>query len=376
MYSFKDIIKYSKNLSLLYVEDDSTLLEETSDILENFFSEVVTAVDGQEGIDKYIDKKNKEDQFFDIVITDINMPNKDGIAMIKEIKQIHEEQTIIVISAHNESERLLSLIQLGIDNFIMKPIDARHLLQVLHKASKHVFLEKQKDQFLIDQSKLASMGEMIDSIAHQWLQPIHIMKMGSELLNMKIEDGRLDEKEIKKYTEKNIIQLNHLTQTLSEFRNFFKPNDNYTLTTYNKIIDNVLLLLKDTITSNSIDFKIDINSKKRVNIIPNEFKHIIINIITNAIEAFNENGIDENRSIKIKTFDEDDKTLLMISDNAGGIPQNVITKIFEANFTTKKKGSGVGLYLCSKIIEKAKGELRVENTQKGASFIISLKSID
>ena len=374
MYKYEDIYKYSKDLSLLYIEDNSKLLTETVNILENFFIEVQSAADGMEGLKEYNKRKNDTGTYVDLIITDINMPNMDGMELIKEVKKINPEQPIVVISAYNDSDRLINLIHMGINNFIMKPLDAKHLMQVLYKTSKQIFLEKRKDQFIIDQSKLASMGEMIDSIAHQWLQPINILKMSAELLEHKIDEKKIDLADMKKYTQKNIEQMNHLTQTLTEFRNFFKPNENLTTSSYSKVVDNVLTLLKDTIVLNKIDIKIDIKSESKIQIIPNEFKHVVINIICNAIDAFNENNINE-RVIFISTYAEGEYCVLSINDTAGGIPENILKKVFEPNFTTKEKGSGVGLYLSSKIIDKIGGKIEVKNKDKGACFDIFIKAV-
>jgi len=136
MYDFKQIYEYSKDLTVLYVEDDKDLLEETCDLLEDFFASVTAAFDGQDGLEKYKEQK------FDLVITDINMPRMDGRALVKEIKQINKEQPIIIVSAYNESGRLVDLIQLGISNFVMKPIEMDQFLSMLYITCKNISNQK------------------------------------------------------------------------------------------------------------------------------------------------------------------------------------------------------------------------------------------
>ena len=136
MYDFKEVYKYSKDLTVLYIEDDKDLLEATCDLLENFFASVTAAFDGQDGLEKY--KKQK----FDLVITDINMPRMDGKRLAKEIRQINKEQPIIIISAYNESGRIVELIQLGISNFVMKPIEMDQFLYMLYTVCKNISNQK------------------------------------------------------------------------------------------------------------------------------------------------------------------------------------------------------------------------------------------
>ena len=137
VYNFKDVYEYSKDFNVLYVEDDEFLLEETTELLEDFFKSITTAVDGQEGLEKYKNYKEQTNQYFDLVITDINMPRLDGGVMIEKIRAINEAQAIIVLSAYNESSRLLDLIHLGISNFVMKPIETEQIFNILYKNFFH-----------------------------------------------------------------------------------------------------------------------------------------------------------------------------------------------------------------------------------------------
>ena len=144
---FQKIYKYSQNLNVLYVEDDKQLREETFDILENFFLSVECAENGQIALDKYNEYKDNSSYLYDIVITDINMPIMDGMALVKEINEINPEQSIIVISAYNESSRLIELIQSGMSNFIMKPLSPSHLMDMLYKTSKQISNQKELLQY-------------------------------------------------------------------------------------------------------------------------------------------------------------------------------------------------------------------------------------
>ncbi len=373
MIDYKKVSKYTKELNILYVEDNESLREETSELFEEFFNTTITAFDGQNGIELYRQYKEDTNRYFDLVVTDINMPHKDGIEMIKDIRKINLEQSIIVISAYNDSDKIIQLIQLGIANFVMKPIKAPELLEMLYKTSKTIVNANNKEQLLLSQSKLASMGEMIDSIAHQWLQPLNIITMQSTILNLNNMKGKNTPQSISLYIEEQTKQIDYLVETLNEFRNFFRPNHDLELTTYKPQIESVLILLKDIVTANSITINLDINNSYQVELIINEFKHLLINIINNAIDAFKENNISpQMREIKISSYTEDDQAILSICDNAGGIPQNIINTIFEANITTKETGTGMGLYMSQQIIQKIDGTMSVSSEEDRTCFKISL----
>ncbi len=138
MKKFESLLKYSKKLSVLYAEDHEELRNSTVEILSSFFTDVATAEDGLDALNTYKNYFLKENKYYDIVLTDIKMPNIDGVALIEKIYEINPQQKIIVISAHDESEYLLPLINLGIHQFIQKPIEFNKLLDVLENISKNI----------------------------------------------------------------------------------------------------------------------------------------------------------------------------------------------------------------------------------------------
>ena len=139
---FKKVLKYTHDLNVLYVEDDTNLLEETLDILEDYFNSIDTANNGQIALDKYNAYFEKNNTYYDLIITDINMPVMDGERFIEEMKLINFSQDIIVISAYNESKRLIKFIQNGISNFMMKPIESKQLLDILYLTCKNISAKK------------------------------------------------------------------------------------------------------------------------------------------------------------------------------------------------------------------------------------------
>lgn len=224
-------------------------------------------------------------------------------------------------------------------------------------------------KLLIDQSKLATMGEMIDSIAHQWIQPLTTINLVGLSIDFQIEnDMNIDE--MKGLTKELFKQVEHLVETLQEFRGFFRPNKRRENFSINRVIDTVLVLVNDELMKNKIIVEVSGDDTDGYGF-ANELKHVILNLITNAKDQFEEDKRD--KLIKIEIKKQDKNLIITVLDNAGGIPKDVLPKIFEANFTTKADngGTGIGLYLSKIIIEDSiNGKIYAKNEKDGAKFII------
>ena len=144
---YAKVLQYTKDLDVLYVEDDENLLEDTSEILEDYFNLLDTALNGAIALEKYNSFFEENGKYYDLVITDINMPVMDGEVLIKKIREILAEQPIIVISAHNETSRIIRLIQQNISNFILKPIEPVQLLTKLYGTCKSIYETSQTKKY-------------------------------------------------------------------------------------------------------------------------------------------------------------------------------------------------------------------------------------
>jgi len=138
MLNSKEILKYTKNLSILFVEDHEELRENTTEILKNFFQRVECAQDGKIALKKYRDYHKESSKYFDIVLSDIQMPNLNGVELTSKLYEINPYQLLIILSAHDDSKYLLPLINLGIEQFVKKPIDYQELLRALLNSSKKI----------------------------------------------------------------------------------------------------------------------------------------------------------------------------------------------------------------------------------------------
>lgn len=137
--------KYSKDLSILFVEDDIHIRNETKELLEEIFSVVHVAVDGKDGLEKYIGFYEENQYYYDVVLSDIKMPNMDGIDLIKAIYKENKNQIILVLSAHNDIEYLMELINIGIRQFILKPLNYNNFIDTIFKINKELYFEKNKE---------------------------------------------------------------------------------------------------------------------------------------------------------------------------------------------------------------------------------------
>ncbi len=228
---------------------------------------------------------------------------------------------------------------------------------------------KEKDMLLQRQSHLASMGEMIGAIAHQWRQPLNAIAINIQNLPDDYADGLVDEKFLEEFSEKNMEIINFMSKTIDDFRNFFKKDKEKNNFDIKQSIQDVVSIQSAQLRNHNI--KIDIKGDNfKFYGFKSEFKQAILNILNNAKDAIIDSGVLSGKiSIKI----DSSKKRLSIQDNGGGIPDDIMDRIFEPYFTTKEvdKGTGIGLYMTKMIIEKhMKGKITVKNSENGAVFVI------
>ena len=239
---------------------------------------------------------------------------------------------------------------------------------------KHFIIKlKQKDELLAKQSRFAAMGEMIAMIAHQWRQPLTGMGMitNNMLLDIDLED--IDSKRFTTNLEVINKQINYLSNTIDDFKDFFKSNKNYEEINLNTIVTESCQIIQTTLKQNSISVNQNENENiKNIKTLKNDLVQIILNLIKNAMDAYIENEISP-RDINIEIIQDLKNTTLKISDNAGGIPKDIIDKIFDPYFSTKseKNGTGLGLYMSKMIVQDHLcGDLLVD--VKGSSTTFSI----
>ena len=242
------------------------------------------------------------------------------------------------------------------------------------KVVEEIEKNREKENRLLQQSRLAQMGEMLSMIAHQWRQPLAAISSTSSALELKAELGKIDKDKVQK-SAKNISKYaQHLSETIDDFRNFFKSNKEEFESSYNSMITSVLAIVQASIEDKNISLILELNTQKRFVTYPNELKQVILNLMKNAEDVLIENKI-EDAYIKLTTYSDENKEILEISDNAGGVSEDILEKIFDPYFSTKleKNGTGLGLYMSKIIVEDhCGGVLSASNGKDGAIFEVIL----
>jgi len=231
-----------------------------------------------------------------------------------------------------------------------------------------------KDAMLRERTKLAAMGEMIGAIAHQWRRPLSTLHINIEMLEQDYIEGKIDKKFLDVYIEKNSDIIQYMSKTINDFQDFYKINKEKEYFDVIEKIESVSDLQINQLEQNGINL-IKEGETFTVFGYPSEFQQVILNLINNAKDALMENER-KNAYIKIVVSSENDRGVIRVSDNAGGVDQAMLGKIFEPYFTTKEQngGTGLGLYISKMIIEKnMHGELSISNQGEGAEVLISLK---
>jgi len=243
------------------------------------------------------------------------------------------------------------------------------------RVSESVKKIRENEKLLISQSKQAVMGEMIEMIAHQWRQPITSIGMISNNILFDIVLDELDKDSLKDELDKINKQVMFLSNTIDDFRDFFKESKEKQEVSVADIIHGTMSIIDKQLEKHSIEVNIQ-NSVEDLSFFTfkNELIQVLLNILGNAKDAFEEKKI-EHRKVTIICEKQDSSLIFCIEDNAGGVSDTIIDKIFEPYFSTKKKknGTGLGLYMSMIIVtEHLNGKILVENKNNGATFKVSI----
>ena len=247
-----------------------------------------------------------------------------------------------------------------------------YLLQM--KVNTELDRNKEQQLLMFQQSRLAQMGEMIAMIAHQWRQPLNALSLANQLLVVKYKLGKLDDKVVDSFNQKSKKLIKHMSTTIDDFRNFFRSDKEKKRFCINESVDKVLSMTKSMIEVDNISIDFATQELYYTDGYPNEFSQAILNLINNAKDALIE-SVSENKQIYIFIEEKEELIYIYIDDNAGGVPEEIIDKIFDPYFSTKenKNGTGLGLYMVKMIIvDHLHANITVSNTKEGARFTISV----
>jgi signal transduction histidine kinase len=231
-----------------------------------------------------------------------------------------------------------------------------------------------QNAIMTQQARLASMGEILENIAHQWRQPLNTVSWIMNDTLIKAQLGKSDEIDIEEIAQKVNNSIQFLSNTIEDFRRYVDRSDMAQTFNLKETINSTVMLIKETLAKSKTEVKIDCADDISYKGYENDFKHVIMNLLNNARDAFEEKGI-ENGVISIRVYHEKEKLIIAVQDNAGGIPKAILNKIFEPYYTTKHKtqGTGLGLYMSKNMIERVNGTIEaISILNQKTTFIIKL----
>ncbi|MGP2657500.1 PAS domain-containing sensor histidine kinase [Malaciobacter sp. WC5094] len=330
--------------------------------------------------------ESKQMSFFDLIHKeDIN---KIQVAINAALKNDLQNFTVVcrVINAANEIRWISSRVILiknhsgkvshfyGYINDITKIKLSEEELKL--KVEDEVKKNREKDRILIQQSKLAAMGEMLGNIAHQWRQPLNNVSLIMQFLRDNYKNEAVSEQKLDKFMNKANKHIEYMSETIDDFRNFYKPSKTQDKFSIKECINTLLYMIKNQYESDGINIEFECEDIIIINY-ENELKQALLNILNNAKDALliKKENKKFDAIIKIIVKKQDDKLKIEISNNGDNIKNDIIDRIFEPYFTTKfeTQGTGIGLYMTKSIIEtNMKGKIEVENIKDGVKFIITL----
>ncbi len=400
MYSINELVKVIKTISvinkhkILVIDDSKLICSQIKTTLEPRNYIVDTSLTSKEGM---LQLRNDK---YDLLILDMELPDIHGLKVLDMIRKDKQfvSLPIIVLSGTSTPEIIRDVLKNGANDFLKKPFvfeefilkvdlwidyflktqaleDKTLELQYLNNNLEKLVIQEveknsKKDKILFQQNRNAQMGEMIAMIAHQWRQPLNAISAATTVIDQKVRNDKFDKEFAKKITNKIHTYVEHLSLTIDDFRNFFKPDKEKRITNFQIIFEKALNLVDASLQRNNINLDYNIVNIREFATYENEMIQVVLNLIKNAEDIF-VNMETSNKTLSIIV----DGLTLIIEDNAGGIPDDIIDKIFDPYFSTKTKkdGTGLGLYMSKTIVEEhCNGKLSVENKDDGAVFSISI----
>lgn len=365
-----------EKFTILLVDDVKENIHSLKMLIEDSFDiNILSALSAQDAMALLMQEK------VDLILSDIQMPDIDGFQFAEYLKDIEETRDIPMIfitGIYDDAEYQKKGFNLGAIEYIQKPIDDTVLCAKLRvyidlydsKRKNERALDK-KDEIMIHQSKMATLGEMIGVISHQLKQPLNIMSLYCNDVKDSYAHNEIDDKFIEEFHKNTKTQINFMTETIDSFMDFFNPNKIKKTFYIKDVITSTLKLLDKQMENNNITITSSLGDEQVFGV-DTELQQVFLNLITNAKDAFIERNI-ESRKIHITTMMKEKYAVLLIEDNAGGIEEENMQKIFDPYFTTKEHGTGTGLYMVKMVIQSSfGGDLKIQTIPNGSKFIIAI----
>ena len=354
--------------NILIVDDNQTNVLLLQSILEDYgYKHISTAQSAKEAYELLESKK------IDLILLDVMMPDIDGIEACRTIKEMPKYKyiPIIMVTADSSDETLKKSFDAGADDFTTKPINFINL----NSRIQNVFIHKEKDELILNQTRSAAINDIIDTLAHQWRQPLSAISASAMSIGISYEFDELDEKSLTKYLDDITSYTQKLSKTIDDIRNISKVDSRVLDTYVNKLIQDVIDLIQLGYENDKISIEVQKQELKYILTYPNELTSVLLNILINSQEAFIRNEINDERVVKVKISQDDTHTSISIKDNAGGIDSEILSKVFDPYFSTKyeKNEKGLGLHNCKQIIQfHLGGEINISSKDGNTEVTINL----
>ncbi len=302
---------------------------------------------------------------------DVTLPTRGGLPLVVQIEAVAAASgqvcciAMIDITDRKRAEEALFNSEHELE-------DLNRFLEI--RIGEAVDELRRKDQMLILRERQALMGEMINNIAHQWRQPLNTLGLIIQQLPLFYGSDRFNRQFLDENAAKAMMLIQHMSETIDGFKNFFRADKETVAFSVNQVIAHTLSLIEDGFREQMINISFCPEGDPTLTGYPNEYAQVVLNILMNARDALVERNVVDAR-ISLRAFTEEGKSVVTIGDNAGGIAEEIMDRLFDPYFTTKEpdKGTGIGLFMSKTIIEKnMSGSLTVCNTGEGAEFRIEV----
>lgn len=368
-----------EKFTILLVDDVSDNLYSLKMLIEdNFDVDIILALSAQEAMEILL--KNR----VDLILTDVQMPDIDGFEFASYLKELEVTKNIPIVfitGIYDKDEYKTKGYDIGVVEYITKPINNDLLVSKL-KIYIDIYesiresnnkISKTNDM-LIHNSKMASMGEMIGLIAHQMKQPLNILSLYCDDMEITYEFGEINKEYMKDFGKNTKEQIKYMNETINGFLDFFNPNKIKKEFFINEAINKALDIMKSKISANKVELNLDLADSLKTFGVEMELTQVILNIVSNSVDAIVQREIKDGK-IDIKLYKNENKNVLIIEDNAKGVENNQLEKLLEPYYSTKENGTGVGLYMVKLIIKNSfNADLKVLNSENGLKFIIFLEN--
>ncbi|MFK2823549.1 sensor histidine kinase [Arcobacter sp. YIC-80] len=344
----------------------------------------LTKIDSVQEMIKYYSELNKKFNFYGSIIY-ISLVILSFILIIRMLQKPLEELTImfqklskgeddVSIPSYTHDDNIGKLIQ-SADMYKQRNKETKELLKQTQdyknnleiKVENEINIRREQEKVLLHQAKLASMGEMIGAIAHQWRQPLNELSIRIQKIKYTYAKGKIDDEYIQEFIYKNKKTIDFMSKTIDDFRNFFRIDKEKIQFKVKKAIEDIIEIQTSQLKNYNIKVEI-LGQELVINGFKREFQQVIVNLLSNSKDSFISKQV-KKPLIKIII----DKNKILFQDNAGGFSEDIIERVFEPYFTTKEQGegTGIGLYMCKMIIEdNMNGKISASNKNDGAVIMI------